>query len=1054
MSLDLTDVRDLEFEGWKPSAHIGEGASAVVFRATKDDEQAALKIFRPDLVQKYGEIVQAARIERQLRMKELAHPNLIRVLSGGKHPGGGLYYLAMEYLPHQTLDKLVSRVFPHRIAPILAQLAAAARFLEDHGFAHRDIKPENIALDDEFRTAVLLDFGVLLPLAGSSVTDQGTGQSFFLGTTRYSPPEFLTRREARIPEAYRAITFYQLGAVLHDMLTGHRMFDEYENEPYTRLTNAVQHEKPSFAKVREGVDSRLVDLAERCLTKDPQERLRLVSWESFSCRRFARRPVVVLLYTGGTIGAFVRDDPEHERDLRRISSTSDPFLQRFKEKIIRDHSLISGPSSPFPFDLEWELLPPEQQLLSENAEYRTWDNLARAIEVICKKYQCPPQPETGGDIEAGADGEPLKYLAGIVVLHGTDTLAYSAAALAVSLQNLPCPIVLTGSNQPPNVDDIFEQDPIDSRSDAWRNVRRCLLYLQAFGHRFTEVGVCFGDTVHIAINLRKTSTNRQPFGREVEDVALQEPYLYRNEGRQRQYMFRVIEENYCNNFYPLDSDLDYAVFLRDKKNSYRHFRESLLWTNRTLKRLPFSPGVRLAHISPIFFPMPPQSLYLSEREELDGLEVLVLEGYHSGTFPTHPSHPFTDLLRKLIARAIPIVLVTRTGLIPTTQPYEMDKVDGIDLPVVRLFGIIAETAAPLISVIRATIPEEEWSPAEQLDPAELLRHRVSLLETAIRRWQDESKGILSALLGSIVDRVFQLQRLGNGVERDRHEFSNMVDSLFRGSASKSAAQLAPESKERQFDPTKTILMREHFLWILVEILRPFELAGIGPDGLATLNEMGFVWGGRIFDAMKAPEPPSAGGIFEDQIPARRKEMIKRAQSKVERLSKTIRKHGVADVKTNLTITGPPSEPNSAENQIALEVTSMRHGSIVRHDELFGAAGYSNEERALFQMLREGADLTLYHEQCEADMEKRLKQLFKNGPGMRLSTLDWFLLGTFKATMCRILRDLSFDTWVKQCNGGDRNSILALRQSVVTNVISSDEHGWRAELTYKRRPDLI
>lgn len=43
--------------------------------------------------------------------------------------------------------------------------------------------------------------------------------------------------------------------------------------------------------------------------------------------------------------------------------------------------------------------------------------------------------------------ESQKY-DGIVVLHGTDTMAYTASALALMLGPLPCPVVLTGAQRP------------------------------------------------------------------------------------------------------------------------------------------------------------------------------------------------------------------------------------------------------------------------------------------------------------------------------------------------------------------------------------------------------------------------------------------------------------------------------------------------------------------------------------------------------------------------------------------------------------------------------
>ena len=49
---------------------------------------------------------------------------------------------------------------------------------------------------------------------------------------------------------------------------------------------------------------------------------------------------------------------------------------------------------------------------------------------------------------------------GVLVLHGTDTLAYSAAALTFIVQDLPVPVVLTGSMKP----------AAQAGSDAWDNL--------------------------------------------------------------------------------------------------------------------------------------------------------------------------------------------------------------------------------------------------------------------------------------------------------------------------------------------------------------------------------------------------------------------------------------------------------------------------------------------------------------------------------------------------------------------------------------------------------
>ena len=51
---------------WTILEYLGAGKSALVFRAQKDSSFAALKVFDPELVQRFGTDVQKARIEREL----------------------------------------------------------------------------------------------------------------------------------------------------------------------------------------------------------------------------------------------------------------------------------------------------------------------------------------------------------------------------------------------------------------------------------------------------------------------------------------------------------------------------------------------------------------------------------------------------------------------------------------------------------------------------------------------------------------------------------------------------------------------------------------------------------------------------------------------------------------------------------------------------------------------------------------------------------------------------------------------------------------------------
>lgn len=119
----------------------------------------------------------------------------------------------------------------------------------------------------------------------------------------------------------------------------------------------------------------------------------------------AETPSVLLIYTGGTIGMI--ENPEtgalenfnFDHLLKHV-----PELKRFNYRI-----------SSYQFD------PP---LDSSDMEPAYW---AKLVKIINYNYD---------------------YFDGFVILHGTDTMAYTASALSFMLENLSKPVILTGSQLP------------------------------------------------------------------------------------------------------------------------------------------------------------------------------------------------------------------------------------------------------------------------------------------------------------------------------------------------------------------------------------------------------------------------------------------------------------------------------------------------------------------------------------------------------------------------------------------------------------------------------
>ena len=153
------------------------------------------------------------------------------------------------------------------------------------------------------------------------------------------------------------------------------------------------------------------------------------------------RKKILIIHTGGTIG-MVRTENGY-------APKSGALIKELYQ--IRD---LSSPDMP-----EWDLIEFEPLLDSTNVRYEQWNSMADAIALYYDKYD------------------------GFVILHGTDTLAYSASALSFMLEGLDKPVVFTGAQIP----------LCELRSDGRDNLITSMMI--ASDDVIREVSLCFGDSV-------------------------------------------------------------------------------------------------------------------------------------------------------------------------------------------------------------------------------------------------------------------------------------------------------------------------------------------------------------------------------------------------------------------------------------------------------------------------------------------------------------------------------------------------------------------------------
>jgi serine/threonine protein kinase len=193
---------------------LGEGASGVVFSATRDDgTEVALKLLRPDVA---GDAVTRARFLREARLvRGIDSRHVVPILELGE--AHGLTYLVMPLYPGGSLAlrlRTAERLSVDETVGLGAQLGRGLDALHEHGVLHRDVKPSNVLLDGD-GAAALADFG----LARAADSTRLTGEGQLLGTPHYLAPELIEGLEAS-----PASDLYALGCLLYECLVGEPPF--------------------------------------------------------------------------------------------------------------------------------------------------------------------------------------------------------------------------------------------------------------------------------------------------------------------------------------------------------------------------------------------------------------------------------------------------------------------------------------------------------------------------------------------------------------------------------------------------------------------------------------------------------------------------------------------------------------------------------------------------------------------------------------------------------------------------------------------------------------
>jgi TonB family protein len=256
---------------------IASGGMADVFRARRSGVEGfqkivAIKKILPHIADN-DEFITMFADEAKLAA-ELNHPNIVHIYDLGKIQAGG-YFIAMEYVEGTDLRSIlaagrhVSLPMPVPLAVYVASKVASALDYahrrrdargEELHIVHRDVSPQNILISHEGEIK-LCDFGIAKADRKVSQTDSGS----LKGKLQYMSPE-----QAWGKPIDQRSDLFSLGCVLHEMLTGERLFRGATDMVVLELVRKAVVVAPS--QVNADVSGALDAVVLRALAREPDAR--------------------------------------------------------------------------------------------------------------------------------------------------------------------------------------------------------------------------------------------------------------------------------------------------------------------------------------------------------------------------------------------------------------------------------------------------------------------------------------------------------------------------------------------------------------------------------------------------------------------------------------------------------------------------------------------------------------------------------------------------------------------------------------------------------------
>ncbi|HLH33847.1 MAG TPA: protein kinase [Alloacidobacterium sp.] len=257
---------------------LGAGGSGVVYLAndTLLMRPVVLKILKRGaltLEQMRTTVLREARMASAIE-----HPNVCAIYEVGEE--GEEAYIVMQYVPGQSLDKLIAKG-PASMQLSLSvgiQIADGLNAAHQLGIFHRDLKPANAILTDGGLVKIL-DFGLARRInpeeaefdpAKSSRRKPGPVAATYTargGTIAYMAPEQFVTGQSSVQS-----DIWALGVILYELVSGRHPFARPDADEFQSIRAIQFIDPPPLDQCCPDVPPEFSSVILRCLEKNPAER--------------------------------------------------------------------------------------------------------------------------------------------------------------------------------------------------------------------------------------------------------------------------------------------------------------------------------------------------------------------------------------------------------------------------------------------------------------------------------------------------------------------------------------------------------------------------------------------------------------------------------------------------------------------------------------------------------------------------------------------------------------------------------------------------------------